>query len=207
MHETAGTGVTMPDWAQSLDQDAAVPQSGVDMDLVQRMQQQEEENRARIEAERLAAEQKREEAARQAAAAQATQPTPTVSTAPPQGAAPPPPPPPARHRVPKWPSALAALAVILIGGFIAVRSQSGGAPEPDAAQAPVETETPQPDAEPSDPAATVPDERITTYKVKPGDTLESIAEQVGKTPEEISRANGAAEYLIKPEAGQVINIP
>ncbi|MEX2043448.1 MAG: LysM domain-containing protein [Patescibacteria group bacterium] len=209
LHEAAGSAVSMPEWADSLSHVAQAPparHSRVSVDLAKRLREEEAARIARKKAEeearrRAAAEAarraKEEAARRQAAAKQAARDA-------------------AAHRkgkrVSKWPSILAALAVIALGAFVGQRiigsetaPQEGPTPFPLATAEPTVSAPPAATSPP--PSTTAQSDRLDTYTVKPGDTLESIAEQFGRTPEEISRVNGAHGGLIRVKPGQVINIP
>ncbi len=201
LHEQPGSGVTMPGWAQSLQQDTSSPRSDLKVDLVERMRQEEAAAAARAKAAREAEERARQEAAQRAHAASAAQqqaPRQAGNRAP-AGKA---------KRVSKLPSALAALAVILIGGYVGIEyqraseEQAAPSPEPSAFLEGIPT------ASPGLEDSTAPSEDgVRTYTVQAGDTLESIAERFDETPEEISRVNGGNKRPIEFQPGQVINIP
>lgn len=210
LHEAAGSGVSMPEWADSLSHAAEAPpgrRSRVNIDLAKRLREEEAARIARRKAEeearrRAAAEAarraKEEAARRQAAARQAARTAADRRKS---------------KKISKWPSVLAALAVIALGAFVGQRIV-GTDTAPQEAVTPFPLATTEP-AVSAPPAATVPpasppsvrSDRLDTYTVKPGDTLESIAKQFGRTPEEISRVNGAYGGLIRVKPGQVINIP
>ncbi|MEX2209483.1 MAG: LysM peptidoglycan-binding domain-containing protein [Patescibacteria group bacterium] len=202
LHEKPGSGVTMPGWARSLQQDTSSPQSDLKVDLVERMRQEEAAAAARAKAAREAEERARQEAAQRARATSAAQQqTPrqagnraaTGKT---------------KRRVSKWPSALAALAVILIGGYVGIEyqraSEEQAAPSPEPSAFVEETPIASPGlADPTAPS----EDGVRAYTVQAGDTLESIAERFDETPEEISRVNGGNKRPIEFQPGQVINIP
>lgn len=187
LHEKPGSGVSMPEWAESLQQDAPTTQSRLKVDLVARLRQEEAAAAARAKAARAAAEQVRREAAQRAAAAAAARKQAAKQE---------------KKRVSKWPSALAALAVIIIGGFVGMayqRAETEKETTPSPAPTLAATETASPSARPAVAPA--------TYTVLAGDTLESIAERFGRTPLEISRVNGSTNRPISVKPGQVINLP
>ena len=213
LHEVAGSGVSMPEWADSLSHGADAARPKVNVDLAKRLREEdaariarrkaEEEarRRAAAEAARLAAQKAAQAAARRKAAAH-PHPAPSARSAPSARTR--------RRKVSKWPSVLAALAVIALGTFVGQRIVGGdNAPQEGATPFPLASapsaSTTAPGSAP--PASEPQSSRLDTYKVKPGDTLESIAEQFGRTPTEISRVNGAHGRLIKVRPGQVINIP
>jgi LysM repeat protein len=195
LHESAGSAVGMPEWADSLSHGASAARSRVDVDLAKRLQEEEARIiRERAEAARRAAEEAaRRKAAEEAAQRQAAQ--EAVAAKP--------------RRVSKLPSILAAAAVILLGAFVGTRLVgSESAPPPEAATPfPLTTPTPSVPKSSVRPTAMPQRAHLSTYVVKPGDTLESIADKFGRTPLEISQANGAFGGLIRVRTGQVINIP
>ncbi|MDP4000430.1 MAG: LysM peptidoglycan-binding domain-containing protein [bacterium] len=213
LHEVAGSGVSMPEWADSLSHGTDADRPKVNVDLAKRLREEdaariarrkaEEEarRRAAAEAARLAAQKAAQAAARRKAAAH-PHPAPAARSASPARTR--------SRKVSKWPSVLAALAVIVLGAIVGQRIVGGdNAPQESATPFPLAS---APSASTAAPASTPPasepqSSRLDTYKVKPGDTLESIAEQFGRTPTEISRVNGAYGRLIKVRPGQVINIP
>lgn len=199
LHEKPGSGVAMPGWAQSLQQDAPASQSDLKVDLVERMRQEEAAAAARAKAAQEAAERARQEAEARARAAAAARK---------QAARHQPPARKAKRRISKWPSALAALVVILVGGYAGMAYQRADqeTPSPESSVSPGETPGSSPDPAVTDPLAS-PGGDLSTYTVQPGDTLESIAKRFGETPAEVSRVNGGNKRPLELRSGQVINIP
>ena len=207
LHETSGSAISMPEWASSLQQDAPLPQAKVRIDFSKRMQEEEAariaRQRAAAEAARKAAEETarriaaQRQAAEQAARQRAQTQAPSASSR--------------RRKVSKWPSVVAAGIVILLGAFVGQRLVGGEAPQETPTPFPLSFGEPSaseaPAAAPAAPEGEPDTAQLDTYTVKAGDTLESIAEQFGRTPEEISRANGTPDGLIRVRTGQVINIP
>lgn len=207
LHEEAGSAINMPGWADSLSAPAGeepARRSRLSIDLARRLQEEEAARIARRRAEeearrRAAAEAARrakEEAARRKAAEEAAHRQARAKRP---------------RKVSKWPSILAALAVILLGAFVGQRLVGGGADapsQPAPTAFPVVSEAPAATQAPAAPpqAATQVDDQD-TYTVEPGDTLESIAQRFDRSPEDISEANGAYGGLIRVRPGQVINIP
>lgn len=192
----------MPEWADSLSKGVGTSRSRVDVDLARRLREEEARiARERAEAARRAAEKvARRQAAEEAARRQAAQQAASAEAA--------------RRpkRVSKWPSMLAAAVVILLGAFVGQRiissdevPQQAGTPYPIVTAPPAESNPPE--TTPAKPPAGSGGIRLDTYTVKPGDTLESIAQQFDRTPVEVSQANGAYGGLIRIRTGQVINIP
>ena len=108
--------------------------------------------------------------------------------------------------------AIHAFLILLFAFFGNTPSEPGPQPEPAAKVRETTPDLPASDAsnETNAPAATTspPEPRTRTYKVKPGDTLISLARNARTTTEDLARLNGVDEKeFAKLKVGQTIKLP